>query len=223
MDELHRSTLVSRWVRVLTAGSAAPISPKTRQVLDESVEDFAAGLDSDPFDGAVGVQVGRRLAELGFPCPAVPAVSAYVLSELAEGRTDADLRMAVLLDGVAEGFHAKVESDAETSSTAGGQGVQRCGASDDRYRSVFDKVAVGIAIADTAGILVEANQRLADMFGAPVEELRGTPLLRYGYPDDLDANRAWLFDELVPAREGTVRLERRMVRADGSVRWVVSL
>ncbi|MGA4790815.1 diguanylate cyclase domain-containing protein [Nocardia sp. AB354] len=220
MDELHRSTLVSRWVQALIAGSAVPITPGTRQVLDELVEDLAVGLDSDPVDCADGVRVGRRLAELGFTRPVVLAVSACVLSELAEGRTDADRRMAVLLGGVAEGFRAHVEQAGKASLAADRRGVEQCGVAGDRFRNVFDKAAVGIAIADTEGILVEVNQYLADMVGVPGEELRGSSIFRYAYPDEEEANRAVLFDELVPARKGTVRLERRIVRADGSVRWV---
>lgn len=220
MDELRRSTLEARWVQALGVGSAMAVSaPGVRQVLGELLGELATELENDPFDGVASVRVGHRLAELGFSGPGVPTLAAYVLSELAEesNQADAGSRMAVLLAGVAEGFHARA---GPTGGTSFARAVEQRPVADDRFHSVFDKVAVGIAIADTEGTLVEVNPCLAGMVGMPVEELRGMSIYRFAHPDDVEAIRALLLGELVPTRKGTVRSERRMVRADGSIGWV---
>lgn len=223
MDELHRSDMESRWVQALGVGSAMAVSPPgVRRVLGALLGELATELESDPFDVVTSVRVGYRLADLGFSGPGVPTLAAYVLSELAEDsdHTDAASRMAVLLAGVAEGFHARADPAAEASSARGAGGAVHRPVADDRFQSVFDKVAVGIAIADIEGTLVEVNPYLADMVGIPVEELRGNSIYRFAHRDDVEAIHATVFDELVPERKGTVRSERRMVRADGSVGWV---
>lgn len=222
MDKLHRSDMESRWVRALGIGSAMAVSPpEVRRVLGELLGELAAELENDPFDGVASVRVGYRLADLGFSGPGAPTLAAYVLSELAEDsdHTDAGSRMAVLIAGVAEGFHARA-APAAASSGRGAAGAVQGPVVDDRIHSVFDKVAVGIAIADTEGTLVEVNPCLADMVGIPVEELRGNSIYRFAHPEDVEAIHTILFDDLVPERKGTVRSERRMVRADGSVAWV---
>jgi diguanylate cyclase (GGDEF)-like protein len=50
--------------------------------------------------------------------------------------------------------------------------------------------------------------------------LRGISVYDFAHPDDRDEISKVVFDKLVPAREGTMRLERRLVRADGSTGWV---
>lgn len=91
---------------------------------------------------------------------------------------------------------------------------------DELFRFVFDNAAVALAIGDTEGTLLYANHSLADMIGVPIEQLRGISVYQFAHPDDQGEINTVVFDTLVRAREGTVKLERRLVRADGSTGWV---
>ncbi|WP_051194551.1 sensor domain-containing diguanylate cyclase [Nocardia jiangxiensis] len=92
-------------------------------------------------------------------------------------------------------------------------------AGDERFRIVFDNAAIAIAIADTAGTLLEVNPGLAAMIGVSAEELRGTSVYRFAHPDARGEICTLVFDTLVPAREGTVKLEQQFARTDGSTGW----
>ncbi len=91
---------------------------------------------------------------------------------------------------------------------------------DEVFRCLFDNAAIAMAIGDTDGTLVYANRSLAEMIGVPVEQLRGISVYHFAHPDDQNEINAVVFDGLVRAREGTVKLERRLVRIDGSIGWV---
>ncbi|GGL15269.1 sensor domain-containing diguanylate cyclase [Nocardia jinanensis] len=229
MEELLRSDVVSRWWQALSStGEVALSSSRVREVLGDLVEVLAAGLTADPFDAAVGVRVGERVAALGFVDPRVPIVSAEVLYELA-GRglpgpvpAVACRRITALLVAVGLG-HQRWAGSGRPSPPGRGESAEfraTAAVGGDRFRIVFDNLAVAIAIGDTEGTLIEVNQCLADMVGVRIEEMRGLSIYRFAHPDDVDEIRIRLFDKLVPAREGTVRMERRIVRADGSAVWV---
>ena len=91
---------------------------------------------------------------------------------------------------------------------------------DEVFRCAFDNAAMAMAIADTTGTLVYANHSLAEMIGVPVEQLQGISVYRFAHPDDQDEIDTVVFDGLVQARKGTAKLERRLVRADGSIGWM---
>ncbi|MEV4241199.1 MULTISPECIES: hypothetical protein [unclassified Nocardia] len=54
------------------------------------------------------------------------------------------------------------------------------------------------------------------MIGVPVEALHGTSVFRFAHPDDRDEIRTLIFGTLIAAHEGTVKLEQRFIRTDGS-------
>lgn len=97
--------------------------------------------------------------------------------------------------------------------------LQASGAGEERFRIVFDNAAIAVAIADTTGTLLEVNPGLAAMIGVPAEELRGTSVYRFAHPEARGEICALVFDTLVPAGEGTVKLEQQFSRTDGSTGW----
>ncbi|WP_328290724.1 diguanylate cyclase domain-containing protein [Nocardia aurantiaca] len=90
---------------------------------------------------------------------------------------------------------------------------------EERFRIVFNNAAMAIAIADTAGTLLDANPGLASMIGVPIDTLRGTSIYRFAHPDYHDDIRTLIFGTVVAARAGTAKLEQRFIRADGSSGW----
>lgn len=84
----------------------------------------------------------------------------------------------------------------------------------------LDAMKVGVAIIGLDGKLLQANAALCELTGRTEEELRDTDLLQLTHPDDrvMDVElgtRAWL-GEL-----DTYTIEKRVVRPDSSVVWVL--
>ncbi len=88
--------------------------------------------------------------------------------------------------------------------------------SEERFRAVFDRAAVGIAIASPEGYLVECNPVYLAMLGYTGEELRHKRIYDITYPEDIDKSR----DFERQMKEGSIdkyELEKRYVRKDGQI------
>lgn len=82
-------------------------------------------------------------------------------------------------------------------------------------RSAFANAPMGIALATTAGLVVDANPALTAMLAYPADELYGRSMLALVHPDDRpSASEA--FAELLERRR-MMRHETRLVRRDGGV------
>jgi diguanylate cyclase (GGDEF)-like protein/PAS domain S-box-containing protein len=90
--------------------------------------------------------------------------------------------------------------------------------SEARFRAVFGRAAIGMALVDAEGRLMESNPALQEMLGYTDEELRGLHFADVTHPEDVapDAER---FGELVAGNIDRFQLEKRFVRRDGSLMW----
>lgn len=217
--------LAGAWLKALApSGAATGSASGARCLLRGLIVDLLSALHADRFDASVGVQVGRALVAANWADEQVPWESARVLHQLADHcrHPEATARLATLLSAVGQGHQAGLcglrgldhphAAEPRRGPATGGQ--------DDWFRLVFDNIAVAVAIGDTDGTLLQANSALAEMIGVPIESLRGISVYDFAHPEDQEHIRHLLFEELVPARHGTVRLERRLARADGSVGWM---
>ena len=92
--------------------------------------------------------------------------------------------------------------------------------SEARFRSVFEKAAhTGMAIADPAGTLVEANETLAQMLGYSRHELIGMNIGRFTHPDDLAVELVYL-TELAEGKRDEYRMNKRYLNRSGGMLWV---
>lgn len=219
MDGSEHDELVRSWSRALRA-TGAPALPGSDNdaLLYWLVSDFAEALTATPFDPTAGARIGAALATVDVGIDDVPAVSAPILANLAGPGADPATvtRMAILLAKLGEGFGAHRQQ----RFAAGGEGGDRADRrSDERYRVVFENAAVAIAIGDTNGVLLDANQKLADMIGVPIDELRGISVYEFAHPEDRERIRNLVYQKLVPNRQGTVKLEQQLGRVDGSYGW----
>lgn len=93
------------------------------------------------------------------------------------------------------------------------------------FRAIFEGAPVGIVLADLTGRPLQSNSAFQRMTGYTDTELRGKHFAEFTYPDDLQADSA-LAAALVAGERDSYELDKRYVRADGSVFWgrlVVSL
>ncbi|MFF0458611.1 diguanylate cyclase domain-containing protein [Nocardia africana] len=211
MDHDECATLARRWQAALSAVSDAPAySDISTVLLSDLLSTLHAGLNAEHFDASVGFGIGAALACARLTDRLVPAVSARVLHNLTRhsDRADATSRLGALFAAIGQGHHAA----AEATGPADAEWHQR-------FRLVFDHASIAIALGDTNGVLLEANPHLAAMIGVPATELRGISVYDFAHPGDSCDIKKLVYEKLVPNQQGTVRIERRLLRADGSVGW----
>ncbi len=211
MDDLEYTAFAQQWRRALASlADSDTYTDVAISLLSRLLHDLRTGLDAPAFDPAVGSRVGATLVRAGLTDAAVPVMSAPVLYGLIEfcDHPEAGPRLAAALAALGQGHRdASAPEDPVQSEY------------DKRFRIVFDHASIAIAVGDTDGALLEANPHLAAMIGVPQEELHGISVYDFAHPDDQNEIRRMVYDKLVPAQEGTARIERRLLRADGSVGW----
>ena len=95
----------------------------------------------------------------------------------------------------------------------------RVARSEERWRSVFENSAVGIALTNLSGRFLAANPVFQQMLGYSEEELRLLTFLDITKEEFVELN--WkLVDELIAGRRREVQIEKRYRRKDGSLVWV---
>src|SRR5258707_6005262 len=92
-------------------------------------------------------------------------------------------------------------------------------ASEQRWRSMFEASAVGIALTDENRRFVAANEAFQKMIGYTSEELSNLGPVEITYEDDREATREML-DDMLSGRRGDYHVEKRYRRKDGAVIWV---
>ncbi len=88
----------------------------------------------------------------------------------------------------------------------------------EQSRAAFEQAAIGIAIADFEGYVLQANQMCVELLGYTAEELGKTTFLNITHPEDVPKTRQ-LLDELLKGQRNEYSLEKRYIRKDGSTIW----
>ena len=88
-----------------------------------------------------------------------------------------------------------------------------------RFRVIFEQAPLGVALVDSqSGLLLEANQHLADIIGVSAEDLIGIDPQRYTHPDDQTLSQEHIAS-LKAGRLASHTFTKRYVRPDGTVVW----
>ncbi|HEV2379356.1 MAG TPA: sigma 54-interacting transcriptional regulator [Terriglobia bacterium] len=91
--------------------------------------------------------------------------------------------------------------------------------SEERWRSVFENSAIGVALTDLNGRFLAANSVYQKMLGYGEEELRTLSFVDITHEDDREAN--WeLATELLEGKRQQFQIEKRYRRKDGNLVWV---
>jgi PAS domain S-box-containing protein len=91
--------------------------------------------------------------------------------------------------------------------------------SEDRFRTIFEGAATGIAITDLDRRLLKCNPALEQMLGYREDEIRYATFDTVTHPDDNALSRR-LFVEMVQGKRNEYRLEKRFVRKNETLFWV---
>jgi len=91
--------------------------------------------------------------------------------------------------------------------------------SEARFRAVFEKAGIGIALTEPGGRFLETNPRLQAMLGYTAEELRQSSFEMLDHPDErrLDMNTTGEGNQ--ERLDDQSRMERRYLHKDGHVVW----
>src|SRR5271170_2633507 len=91
--------------------------------------------------------------------------------------------------------------------------------SEERWRSVFENSAIGVALTDLDGRFIDVNPVYQKMVGYSEEELRALSFLDLTQADYREAN--WtLAAELLEGKRQQFQIEKQYRRKDGSLVWV---
>src|ERR1700678_578473 len=90
---------------------------------------------------------------------------------------------------------------------------------EERWRSVFENSAIGVALTDLNGRFLATNHVFQAMVGYTEEELRALTFLDVTHEHNREANRA-LVTELVGGKRLQFQIEKQYRRKDGSLIWV---
>jgi PAS domain S-box-containing protein len=91
--------------------------------------------------------------------------------------------------------------------------------SEERWRSVFENSAIGVALTDHNGRFLTANHVFQAMVGYTEEELRALHILDLTHEDYREANWA-LITQLLEGKRRQFQIEKKHRRKDGSLIWV---
>lgn len=85
--------------------------------------------------------------------------------------------------------------------------------SEERFRRVIETAHEGVWLVDDSGTTLFVNDRMADLLGTTREDMQGKPVPHYCFPDDLDAARERIANNLAGKRE---QFEFRFRKSDGT-------
>ncbi len=91
--------------------------------------------------------------------------------------------------------------------------------SEERFRAIFERAAIGMSLADREGRYIEANRALQKMLGYGEEELRSMAFTEITHPDDAKADMAF-HEDLIAGKLDHFQTEKRYIRKDGRLVWV---
>ncbi|RDI64762.1 diguanylate cyclase domain-containing protein [Nocardia pseudobrasiliensis] len=215
------AALARQWrISVAETGFVPMSLRELDRLLNQLVERLVAAATTEPFDPADAADVGAELVKANLTDPQVLTRSAHALTPLTELVAPHGDRMVAVFGELARGYTETLLTararDQEMLHTAMADARH---AAEIRFRVMFDNAAVAIGIGDTRGRVVDVNPTLAAMLGVPVQRLRGRPVSELVHPDDRHQMQSRVFGELLSAGSGTVRLEVRYRRPDGSGGW----
>jgi len=91
--------------------------------------------------------------------------------------------------------------------------------SEERWRSVYENSAIGVALTDLNGRFLAVNRAYEKMLGYTEDELRKLTFLEITEEDYRDDN--WqLINELLEGKRQQFQIEKQYRRKDGTLRWV---
>ncbi|MGE5324014.1 MAG: PAS domain S-box protein [Actinomycetota bacterium] len=169
------------------------------------------------FPVPLGLQGEIGMIALGSRREGFPEKTESLLLSVAANQASIALQETKLLNEqkriAAELDRRVIERTAELAAT--NEELKR---SEERWRSVFENSAVGVALSDLNGPFIATNPVFQAMVGYTENELRQLTFLDITYEGDVEANRK-LIGELLAGKYRQFQIEKRYRRKDGPLVW----
>ncbi|RZS34400.1 PAS domain S-box-containing protein/diguanylate cyclase (GGDEF)-like protein [Herbihabitans rhizosphaerae] len=232
---MDRADLVRRWAGTLSQIMYVPTArDEIERDLLELLDLAVVSLVSDQSPGQAGETIGERLIKAHFTKPAALRSSAEFLGgalpALPELSAVEDVtgRVVALIGGIASGYTESMrmrifdqQEDVKQALVRAKRNVERdLKRSEARFREVFTSSAIGIAISDLDGRLVQTNAALARILAYRHRELGGMSLLDLFDESDIDSMRR-AYGALANGEMPNFRGPRTLRRRDGEPSWVI--
>ncbi|MEU1279725.1 EAL domain-containing protein [Streptomyces sp. NPDC005805] len=232
-DRLRRFATI--WSRAIFPATATSLTrPEFEGHLLPVARELREALHARPFAPQSGQRIGRALVEAHCTDPdalsrTLGVIDAYLVLYCGDPGLSAEesrARCARLQHAVAAGFAhalrertlAEQEAIARSTLLARNDALQAMHDTEVRFRAVFEGAAIGIAIADLDGNVLEVNDTLTRMFGGLEHHVRGRRFTEWAHPEDRP--HVWeLYRELVRGEREDYRTEKPFYRGDGTVLW----
>ena len=220
------AALGERWAQAVYRTAYSPVpGAELVPMFEGFVAQLVDALRSAPFSPMPAEQVGAAVVEARFTGPTSLRASVDALSRplvaigLQAGVEDAATKVVSLLAGLCSGYaaatrewlFAQQEQVKQALLRAMSQARRDLAISEARFREVFTRSAVGIALSDPDGSIIEVNPRMAEILGYRPRISKAATLTDFFHEDevaDLSASYQGLFE-----RDGErFRKRRRLVR-----------
>jgi PAS domain S-box-containing protein len=90
--------------------------------------------------------------------------------------------------------------------------------SETRFRLLFEDSAIGIALVDREGRIVESNRALQEFLGYKPDELRQRKLIEFANDEEVTESKN-LFEDLAAGNRKSYQIEQQYRRKDGGLEW----
>ncbi|PRW63442.1 putative bifunctional diguanylate cyclase/phosphodiesterase [Actinopolyspora mortivallis] len=240
VDRRHKREFAAAWTRALVGTSYVPMTgAEVEEQLEGYTDRLAEALLSSPQDTEGARAVGADLVAIHFTgaeslAKTIESVGEHMLplfglTETPELRTRVSAVQAAICGGFMQAARKRTLDEQEAIRQAvldaRDSVEQALRTSEARFRAIFSEAAIGIGIADTEGLILEANASLRRILGRSAEEMHG--LRVYDLMDPQDTDTVWqVYEELVRGEREQYRMEKRFTRPDGTKSWtelIVSL
>jgi PAS domain S-box-containing protein len=183
--------------------ACAELGYSREELLSMSVRD----IDTDPSEG-MRAEVEKRLRESGF----------IIMERVHRRKIGTTFPVEVNLRKVR--LDREYDVALSRNITARKQAEKALRESERRFRAVYERSPVGIALMDSAtGRILQVNPKYCEITGRGEEELVGIDVRSITHPDDVGQTSEQL-RQLAAEELASYEMEKRYVRPDGSVRWV---
>jgi PAS domain S-box-containing protein len=130
--------------------------------------------------------------------------------------TDIAYRIALAIENcrLFESLHAEITERLSAK--------QALAISEERFRSIFESVTVGIKVLNLEGRILQTNAAFQSMIGYTEEELVGNYFHQFLHPEDV-RHAIRLFQDVKAKGTSSFRFEHRTVHKDQSIIWVKTI
>jgi PAS domain S-box-containing protein len=92
--------------------------------------------------------------------------------------------------------------------------------SEEKFKTIFDRAGMGIAIAGPGGYIRDCNRAYQELLGYSKADLREKRFIEFTHPEDVDRNQE-LQRQLTDGLIDKYQIEKRYIRKDGRSIWVL--